>query len=368
MDKKRIIMIAISAVLLIAICLIIGISGVLSPYQRQIRLGYKLLEQGNYEEAILAFDKAIEIDVKRAKAYIGKVDVFVARCDENVLEDIKHVIKTGYMYHDDDAAIVESIINAADTLSEKEKNIEAIELLEFCYELTGNKTIIEKKQIIIGKFVESYMPDLYLVCESEDKGAVIEELKSKRFHDIIKYINNEEFKYFYFPDNNKAQTGKGLGLYYIENKTYGNIFIYYGDFINAERSGTGTWIAVKDENYYWFKGEWSEDIPNGKGIDQSHAIVESRGVKFEYTTEIQGNYVNGLLDGTFTRTDYSTDGKKIMSFENVVASNGVLQENGCGTCCTGDSYCVIKVVHKGGSQTHWTSKGELHGVVGFYRN
>lgn len=48
MDKKKIIIIAIIAILLIAICVTIGLSGVLSPYQRQIRLGYKLLEQGNF--------------------------------------------------------------------------------------------------------------------------------------------------------------------------------------------------------------------------------------------------------------------------------------------------------------------------------
>lgn len=121
MRTKKLLMIIISAVLLITVCLSVGISGVFSPYERQIRLGYKLLEQGNYEEAVLAFDKAVEIDVKRDKAYIGKAEVYAARCDENTLEDIKCVLETAYNQHYNDDNTVRAFIGLSDDLIAKDK-------------------------------------------------------------------------------------------------------------------------------------------------------------------------------------------------------------------------------------------------------
>lgn len=111
--------IVISAVMLITACVSIGVSGVISPYERQIRLCYKLLEQGNYEEAILAFGKAIDIDIKRDKAYIGKADVYVARCDENAFEDIKEVFAIAYNQHYNDTNIVDTITRLSDWLNGK---------------------------------------------------------------------------------------------------------------------------------------------------------------------------------------------------------------------------------------------------------
>jgi len=153
MEKKKLLIVIISAILLITICATIGISGVLSPYERQIRLGYKLLEQGNYEEAILAFDKAIEIDVKRDKAYIGKADVYVARCDENTLEDMKSVFEIAYNQHYNDKGIVDAIIRLSDELISKEHSEWAIELLNFGYELTNDERINEHKKKLFASSI-----------------------------------------------------------------------------------------------------------------------------------------------------------------------------------------------------------------------
>ena len=65
MSKNKIITIAIGAVLLLTIIIGIGVSSINSPYEKQLALGYKYLEEGNYEEAILAFNKAIEIAPKK---------------------------------------------------------------------------------------------------------------------------------------------------------------------------------------------------------------------------------------------------------------------------------------------------------------
>ena len=47
------------------------------PWQEQYDLGIRYLTEGNYEEAIIAFTAAIEIDPKRAEAYVGRGDAYV---------------------------------------------------------------------------------------------------------------------------------------------------------------------------------------------------------------------------------------------------------------------------------------------------
>ena len=47
-------------------------------WQEQYELGVRYLSEGNYEEAIIAFTAAIEIDPKQALAYVGRGDAYIA--------------------------------------------------------------------------------------------------------------------------------------------------------------------------------------------------------------------------------------------------------------------------------------------------
>lgn len=47
-----------------------------TSWKEQYDLGVRYLEEGNYEEAIIAFTAAIEIDPKRAPAYVGRGDAY----------------------------------------------------------------------------------------------------------------------------------------------------------------------------------------------------------------------------------------------------------------------------------------------------
>ena len=48
-------------------------------WQEQYDLGVRYLSDGNYEQAIIAFTAAIEIDPKRAEAYVSMADVYIRR-------------------------------------------------------------------------------------------------------------------------------------------------------------------------------------------------------------------------------------------------------------------------------------------------
>jgi len=329
MTKKKLFLILISLAVLIALIAGICLSGALSPYERQIKLAYKLLEKGSYEEAILAFDKAIEIDSKRDKAYIGKADVYVSRCDENTLADIKAILDIAYNQHYNDDAIVEAIIRLADELMDKQHGDWAVELLNYGYELTKDERIKKHKTDLFDDFAEGFLSDLYKMFESGDKESVRAEIQSDKYLNFVKSVDNTDYKHIYFPKKNNSQTGKGIALYYVDNANFGKVFVYYGDFVNGVRSGTGTWAGASGIQYYWFEGQWNNDSPNGEGqlliVKDESKIKKEPGRTYGIKTEINGSFKSGLYHGSIYETWYMDDGDSHI-WSPIQAVDGIYQE------------------------------------------
>lgn len=74
--------------LFLSLALLCSCSQANATWQEQYDLGVKYLSEGNYEEAILAFEAAIEIDPKRAEAYIGLAETYVAMDDPDRAAEI----------------------------------------------------------------------------------------------------------------------------------------------------------------------------------------------------------------------------------------------------------------------------------------
>lgn len=93
MTKKKLILIITIALLLLTVIAGICVRSInSSPYERQLALGYKYFEEGNYEEAILAFNKAIEIAPKKYEAYLALSDTYVAMGD---FESARKILEQG---------------------------------------------------------------------------------------------------------------------------------------------------------------------------------------------------------------------------------------------------------------------------------
>lgn len=90
-----------------------------APWQENYDLGMRYLTDGNYEEAILAFTAAIEIDAKQPALYLKRAETYIKLADgiedwkevaeqyTKAFEDLKQVIvygepenKNGYQYYE----------------------------------------------------------------------------------------------------------------------------------------------------------------------------------------------------------------------------------------------------------------------------
>ena len=133
---KRVISLALTLLLLITGC---GQS-LADQWQEQYDLGVRYLSEGNYEEAILAFTAAIEINPNRAEAYVGRGDAYVAsgETEANLAAaqaDYERAIEL-------DPTIPEAWLGLADVYIRWGDYDQALEVLREALERTGNNQAI----------------------------------------------------------------------------------------------------------------------------------------------------------------------------------------------------------------------------------
>ena len=69
-------------------------------WQEQYDLGMRYLNEGNYQEAVIAFTAAIEIDAKRPEAYLGAAEAYIAAND---IDAAIAILEKGYAATNDDS-------------------------------------------------------------------------------------------------------------------------------------------------------------------------------------------------------------------------------------------------------------------------
>lgn len=112
-------------------------------WQEQYDLGVRYLSEGNYEEAILAFTVAIEIDPKQADAFMGRAQAYVAsgETEENLvaaLADYEEVIVL-------DEANANAWLGLVDTYIRLGDYEKAMELLQDTLDKTAQNPLIADK-------------------------------------------------------------------------------------------------------------------------------------------------------------------------------------------------------------------------------
>lgn len=109
-------------VLLVCV-LLAGCTNTAEDWQEQYDLGMRYLDDGDYEEAILAFTAAIEIDSSRPEAYMGRAEAYIA-IDEpkKAMKDYKKAKKLAEKNDDEDLAeeLEELIVELEEAIAETE--------------------------------------------------------------------------------------------------------------------------------------------------------------------------------------------------------------------------------------------------------
>lgn len=133
-----------------ALCLLLLLGACGTPsWQEQYDLGVRYLSEGSYEEAIIAFSAAIEIDPNRAQAYVGRGKAYVlsGETEDNLalaLADYEKAILLG----ETDASIYLALANIYMARGESDR---AREILQEGLDLTADDSISKKLKEVDGK-------------------------------------------------------------------------------------------------------------------------------------------------------------------------------------------------------------------------
>ncbi len=140
-NTKKVLIIAISAIVIIAttVCVLFN-TGVFNPLEHQLKLGSKYLDEGKYEEAILAFEKALEIDPKNETIFATVAELYAEHYSVDELIDF---FKKQYG-EADDSVYEELCIISANKYIENEKYGDALSLLKEIYQITNSELLKDK--------------------------------------------------------------------------------------------------------------------------------------------------------------------------------------------------------------------------------
>lgn len=281
----------------------------------QMELGEKYLLEQKYEEAIVVFNKAIEIEPQNIVLYERLAYAYSLQGnEEKMLETIyKGIIIVQELSGEERKEFVdyaeETLLEIIENHEQKGDLDKAIEIAEHGKEISEvisekleeliRKKKAEEKRKYIFEEGEELLEQLYQAAQNEDYSKISLLISSEEADTII-WSNLGIDGSISYPEENGIQ----MQIYikpvyddsvYDEERGYWYLGtgVYYGNLVNGKKEGSG-W-AILDfapENspgsYQKFDGEWKNNAPNGNGELISVNIVERR------QERIVGNYTDGL--------------------------------------------------------------------------
>jgi len=200
-NKGIIIGIVIAAVIVLAVGSGLGIyNSPANRLSRQLDLGQKYLEEQNYEQAVVAFNEAIEIDDRCLEAYVGGIEAYLHIGNNEELQVFyEKALETsrgleGEVLTENLEYIKEIYLFAMDVYSEDLNKV--IVLLEEGLQLTGDEEIKEALVSIYLTEAQKYMdePDYEKAIEFYNKVLGIDEKNAEAYIGLTEtYIRMGEY-------------------------------------------------------------------------------------------------------------------------------------------------------------------------------
>ncbi len=208
---------------------------VAEQWQEQYDLGVRYLEEGNYEEAIIAFNAAIEIDPMNEETYFQLAQIHMAQKDYAAAEEI---LKQGIELTDSS--------RLKTLLEELQRSNELVSLL--------GKTM--------GDMVERYGSDYVAGSYAGSTCLFYEDIAGFDFCASIEYPDNNAVIHIIWANSSKPLIGNLTG-----NMTYPEILDAVGEEVSLEPPEYYYNLEVDDDAYsigfeyqgYYIIYEWFED-------------------------------------------------------------------------------------------------------------
>ena len=276
-----------------------------TTWQEQYDLGVRYLSEGSYEEAIIAFTVAIEIDSKHPEAYISRGDAYSGL--EGTTDTLTAALADYESALELDETLVDAWLGLADVYIRLENYDKAAEVLREGYTKTENSVLLSKLTEI-----EAYMvPELsgeakevfdqcLMHMSTGDYSGIDAYLWSLETPDAWLITNGDTYADLCYDGEQLSTSLTGIGLKMINSRGYW----YYGELKNGVPNGEGTCFDACG-GYYGeekelmhcniFEGLWADGKPNGSGVETYYIADASGNQCCQITT---GTWVNGLQDGT----------------------------------------------------------------------
>lgn len=298
-------------------CLLVMFSGCQArpTWQEQYDLGMRYLTESNYEQAVIAFTAAIEIDPNQAGSYVGRADAYVgwgSAAGENYLTQAQADYEQALTL---DNKMVDIYLRLAEIYIQQGEFEKATDLLNRGYEITGDQQLRQE--------VNEQQPELSF--EDSEDYRTFDSLSESGQQSLRKAVaaiqqNNRDAIY-------DALIGSGLPVFLrteIDGMRIDLTFVDDGSFISLEtrpEQGKGyayEYIAINGSisyNYSSFEcvgwqcnGDWycKQDILNGVTM----AYIEASGTA-------ENN--QGTADKEWARQEYGEN-----SWYELRAENGII--------------------------------------------
>ncbi|MBE5965741.1 MAG: tetratricopeptide repeat protein [Lachnospiraceae bacterium] len=297
-------------------------------YDTILEQAEEFIFQENYKDGIAKYQEAMHLLPEEDKAYIGMANVY----------------------------ITQEKYQTAITLLEGAKEHINSEELDFTLEKAAKLKKVEEKR-------NETLKTLYDAVEGLDIGKIKKIMNSEFF---IKEIA-VDIPVYYSPLG-EGNISKGDGMILFTDKN-----LYSGTIDQGIKRGKGIAFQLTESNgeqgYYYYQGDWSNDIPNGKG-KTTEVVTEKDKDGSKHTLKIitEGNFNNGAEMDSMVKSFYINDEEAgTVSYS---ARNGVpmlLEDENVLPPTDGERY-PIGIVVKNGTPTeeyYYVEPGTIWGVKPF---
>ena len=299
---KRVISLLLTPVLLVCLftaCAAPAAENSAPTWQEQYDLGMRYLTEGNYEEAIVAFTAAIEIDPKRAELYVGRGDAYVGLAQSAESKDAAAEYYQAALKDYEEA----QALGGGSASAKLEDAQRAMSELETSAGPERNDALLEP---------------LFALFASGDLDGAAALMRQSEYIALSESLAGSCAAY--------ERDGYCVAV-------YADQYYYYGGWSNGTRTGHGVWMrAVYGDDTrtarYLYDGEWANDAPNGSGMitetnDLSKVELDA---DHTYPTDITvaGGFKDGMYDGAITLTWHMNSGET--HIWNLTAASGVYVE------------------------------------------